>query len=267
MPKPFSILKIILMSGCMISFFISPAQDYYNDTKAKDKPVKEKSYTEKGFSISVSVGSAVPTKSFSSTNVKNSFWDFNSVDSVKLQGFAKTGIHFNITTSYLFPNGIGIMSMIGNNANSFDIHTFAATVGVPFTTVEGFHTREFLIGPYFSFAGGSNFTFEANTMIGIVTANYPTITQTVVDTTEAIKFNSGSSLGFSIGGTVKYGITRRISVSVNVSYLQAKIVYHGWTDTYTAPGYYPYVIEHPNDIATMPIGILKITGGFVFKFH
>jgi hypothetical protein len=159
------------------------------------------------------------------------------------------------------------MSMIGSNSNSFDIGTFSSTVGVPFTSAEGYHTMEYMIGPYVSFSVWPRFTIEANAMIGLVTANYPAIALTVVDTTETIVFNAGSGFGYSFGGAVQYSITNKIAVSINAAYTQAKIVYPGWTDTYTIPGYYPYVMQHTSDIANMSIGILKITAGIVFKFH
>lgn len=268
MIKPFSIVKAILVMGCVLSFFISSAQDYYESPQARGKLFKNEPYpSNKKFSIAISVGSATPLKSFSSTNVKNSFWDFHSVDSVKLQGFAKTGIHFNITASYLFSDGIGIMLMIGSNSNSFDINTFSSTVGIPFTTSEGYQTREYLIGPYISFSEWPKFTFEANAMVGLVTANYPAIALTIVDTTETIAFNSGKSFGYSFGGAVKYSITSKIEISINAAYTQTTMVYPGWTDTYTIPGYYPYVISHANDVANMPMGILKITAGVVFRLY
>ncbi|MGZ6414511.1 MAG: hypothetical protein ACXVDW_10055 [Bacteroidia bacterium] len=258
----------ILILSCMLSFFTSSAQDYYDGAHPRVKPIKDEQPSDtKGFSISVSLGAAVPSKSFSSTNIKNSFWDFNSADSVKLQGFAKTGVNFNITTSYIFSSGIGIMSMIGTSTNPFDISTFSTTVGVPFTSTDEYRTKEYLIGPCISFSQGPKFKFEANAMIGLVTANYPAVAYAVVDTTETIAFNPGKGFGYSLGGSVKYSITKKIAISINLAYTQAKITYPGWKDTYTAPGYYPYVIPHDNDKATMPIGILKITTGIVFRFR
>ena len=267
--RPIIVVKIILLAGCIFSFFISSAQDYYEGPQSRTKVFKNEptNSADHGFSIAVSIGAAVPSKSFSSTNVKNSFWDFNSVDSVKLQGFAKTGVNLNITASYLFSDGIGIMLMIGSSSNSFDINTFSSTVGVPFTTSDEYNSREYLIGPYISFTEWPKFRFEANAMIGLVTANYPAIALTVVDTTETIAFNAGKSFGYSFGGAVKYSINSKIDVSVNAAYTQATIVYPGWTDTYTIPGYYPYVISHTSDVANMPMGILKITAGVVFNLR
>lgn len=265
MTKPLNIIRIILVLGCILSFYISRAQDYYEKSPPPKviKPVP----IDKGFSIAVSVGSAVPFKSFSSTNVKNSFWDFYSNDSIKLQGFAKPGINLNITASYLFQGGIGIMMMFGSDTNPFDIGTFSSTVAEPFTSSQDFHTREYLIGPYISFSATPMLTLEANALIGLVTANYPSVAIAVVDTTETISFNAGKGFGYSVGGAAKYSLTKRIAVSVNVAYTQTKMVYSGWTDTYTAPGYDPYVIPHANDKTNMPMGILKITAGIVFKFH
>ncbi len=269
MINPFSPIKLILMLGCIFSFFTASAQDYYQGPQ----PPKNKSYKDdqpsiniSGFSIALSLGAAIPFKSFSSTNVKNSFWDFNSSDSTKLQGFAKPGTNINVTASYLFPNSMGIRLMIGSNSNPFDISTFTSTVGVPFTSTDAFHTREYLIGPYISFSQGPKLKFEADAMIGLVTANYPSVAFSIVDTTETFSFNAGKSFGYSFGGAVKYSITEQLDIAINASYTQASMTYPGWTDTFTAPGYYPYVRQHTSDITNMPMGILKITAGIVFNF-
>lgn len=268
MNKQFHLTKLILLVGFSMSFLISIAQDYYEIPQKRKEPVKkELASSNSGFSIAVSAGPAIPFKNFVSTNVKNSFWDFNSVDSVKLQGFAKSGIHFNLTASYLFPGGYGIMFMLGKNSNAFDITSFSKAVGVPFGTSESYSTQEYLIGPFISFSEWSKFEFEANAMIGLVTANYPMISQAIADTMKTIAFNAGRNFGFSLGGQAKYNITNKIGVSIGVSYTQSKMIYRGWTDTYTAPGYYPYTMLHSTDVANMSMGILKFTGGIVFKFQ
>lgn len=271
MPKQFGQIKLMLVLACLFLYLASSAQDYYEGPKAKT-PVKatttEPEPNEGGFNLSVSVGTAIPFKSFSSTNVKNSFWDFTSIDSVKLQGFAKLGVHFNLTASYMFPDGLGIQFMLGSNSNSFDINTFAKTVGVPFTSPDGlFRTREYLIGPFVSYSPWPKFTLEANAMLGIVTANYPIITVSFGDTTQTIEFNPGRSFGYSFGGALKYSINPKLDFSINSSYTQATIAYQGWTNTFTIPGYYPYIISHTTDIAKMPMGLLKINAGLTYKFR
>ncbi len=270
MIKQFGRVKLIVALACLLLHFASSAQDYYESPKKPAKSDKDETTTpdKGGFNLSISVGSASPYKSFSSTNVKNSFWDFTSIDSVKLQGFAKPGVHFDITASYLFPDGLGIMFMLGSNTNIFDINTFTSTVGVPFTSPDGvFRTREYLIGPFISFNPRPKFTIEANAMLGLVAANYPLITISVGDTTQTIAFNPGRSFGYSFGGAVKYSITSKIDLSINTSYTQANIAYPGWTNTFTIPGYYPYVISHTTDIVKMPMGLLKINAGITYKFR
>ena len=255
------------MLGYTLSFLRSTAQDYYEGPHPKqDKSIRNDS-PNKGFNISISAGTSVPFKSFSSVDVKNSFWDFTSNDSVKLQGFAKTGIHVNITASYLFANKVGLMALFGNNSNAFDIFTFSNKVGVPFITSDKYHIGEYMIGPYCSFPFSSKFTFEANAMIGLVTANYPALSITIVDTTETIAFNSGKCFGYGFGGLIKYNITGKIAVSVNAAYFQAKMTYPGWSQVFTLPGYYPVVIRHDNDETSMPMGMLQITAGITFRFH
>ena len=252
--------KSILLYGSLLTFFISHAQDYTRPTGSVPETI------DKRFSISASIGPAYAMQDFGSKNVKNSFWDFNSIDSVKLQGFAMTGFHFNINASYLLSENIGVMVLFGNSSNQFDLGGFSSTMGYPTTSVLGtFHTSEYMIGPCFSFSEWKRVKIDLNVLIGLATSTYPDLTLTVGrDTTESFVFNPGKSFAYSFGAAVRYSLTDDLDLLLGVSYTETKMSYPGMTVTFTIPGYYG-TLSRPTDVTSMTIGILRPTIGLVLK--
>ncbi len=280
--------RTLVVVVCLFAFYIATAQDYYVPPAKRSPATGEKGSTGTStgkFSFGLSAGPAFASKDFGSKNVKNSFWDFTSTDSVHLQGFAKTGFHFNITASYLISENFGITGMFGNNSNPFDLSTFATTVGPPFTSsFPQFQTSEYLIGAFFSTLVRDKIKFEANIMIGAVTTTYPTLdwtypvtypagygvpAGTVVATTQTYVFNPGASFAYSFGASFKYVLSEHFDLSLGIAYTGAEMHFRGWTDTYTytAPGYVfsSNPITHITDITQMSIGLLKPTLGIFVK--
>jgi hypothetical protein len=182
--------KVILLFVLVSAFFTLKAQDYV-------RPSDNNSGTgtalpgERKFTLGISLGAAIPSGNFASTNVKNSFWDFNSADSTHLQGFAKTGFHFNVTATYQFTDDFGLTLLLGNNSNPFDINAFSSAIGYPASSqTSNYSTAEYLIGPCFSLPISSKLKFRVSLLAGIVTSNYPTIDVTLNDsTTYEVTFN------------------------------------------------------------------------------
>lgn len=260
--------KAILLGAFIIAIYSVKAQDYvrpaeenYPSTRATPIPGNKK------FSLAINIGAAIPMQDFGSTNVKNSFWDFTSVDSTRLQGFAKTGFHFNITASYRLFNNWGITMLIGNNANAFDINTFSSTIGYPAgNSSTSYSTAEYLIGPYFSFPAGNKLFIKVSALAGLVTNSYPPVDITLNDTTSIeINFTAGRGFGYSLGAGIAYSVSSNVNVLLNIAYTGALIKYNGWTETVSFTGYYPFAISHANDVANMPTGIIKPTIGIEFK--
>lgn len=262
--------NLILTTLLVCSFFITNAQDYVRNAPGGSDmaPVS----ANKKFRLGVSIGPAIPMLDFGSTNVKGSFWDQTSVDSTHLQGFAKTGFHFDFYLSYLISDNFGLMLSVGGNSNSFDGITFSNTIGYSSAAVNGenFYTGEYLIGPfvYFPLDAQSKFSFSAYALIGLVSSNYPQISLAINDTiTAAIQFLQGrNSFGFSAGATLAYSLNEGTDVTFGIGYTQSKIIYPSWSETFTAPGYYPATVNHPIDQTYMRMGILRPTVGIAFKF-
>jgi len=252
----------------ILSFFKTSAQDYVRSVPV-DQPQMS---SDKKFRLGVSIGPAIPMLDFGSTNVKGSFWDQTSIDSTHLQGFAQTGFHFDVYASYLITDNFGLMAMIAGNSNSFNQATFSSTIGYTSNVVNGedFYTGEYLIGPYFYFPLGtqSKLSLSAFALVGFVSSNYPEVSLAINDTVNAaIQFlQGGNRFGFCFGGTLACSLSDNIDVTFNISYSQTKAVFPSWTETFTAPGYYPATLSHPTDQTSMPIGLLKPTIGIAFKF-
>jgi len=140
--------KILLLLVLLLSVGGLMSQEYVRPGEQPNAPVIH----ARRFSLGVSLGSAIPVRDFGSTNVRGAFWDGNSTDSTRLQGFAKAGFHFNVMASYLITDNIGIMCMFGSSYNAFDLNTFSSTIGFNTYSPAGtYNLQEYLIGPFFSY--------------------------------------------------------------------------------------------------------------------
>ncbi len=248
----------------------SKAQEYYLPTEKT--PNTPRQYNTGRFSFALSFGAAIPVSDFGSANVKGSFWDFNSPDSTRLQGFALTGFHFDFTLWYRINDFLGVEVFYGGNVNDVDINTFSNTVRyISTTTQPSYYTPEYLIGPYCYFQEGK-LTGKLSAMIGMVTNTYPPMNMAINDTTTlAISMNNGGSgFAYSFNAQLEYAISPRTSIYFNAGYTGATISYAGYTVTETAIGkfaIYRYILPdptHPNDITLMNTGIIRVSAGFVF---
>jgi outer membrane protein W len=264
--------KLLLITAFVFAILLVRAQDYIRPGSATHDyytgpDAGAPKTSSKKFSLGVSFGVAIPLQDFASTNVQNSFWDFHSPDSVRLQGFAKTGFHFNLTASYLITDNIGVMLSIGGSSNPFDVNAFSTTMGYPsYTSTESYYTSEYLIGPYFFLQLSSKFRLKLSAMIGLAANSYPTMDLAINDTTTYERdINGGSGLAFCFGAGVEYQINDNLSLLLNVAYTETKISYSGWIES-SSNGYYIQTWNHSTDVETMSTGLLKPTLGIDYKF-
>jgi len=271
--QPYAIISAGTLAVFPFSFLGAIAQgdqDYVRTT-----PSNNFTSGDKKFNINVSIGAAIPMGDFGSTNVSNSFWDFNSPDSVRLQGFAQPGLHFDLSLTYFISDYFGITAMVGGNSNEFDLNAFSATMRLPATaTTTSYYTGEYLIGPVFCFNMGSKWKINATILGGFAQNNYPQLTlafNDTVDYTRAIN-NGRFSFAFSVGAGISYSITDNLDLSFNMSYMGTTILYPNWIETLQInspnPAYYylPIITNHTNNQTSMETGILKPTIGITVKF-
>jgi hypothetical protein len=247
---------------------MAKAQDYARPTLEYADKTQEYEKHDRKFIIGISIGAAIPSGDFASTNVKNSFWDFHSIDSTHLQGFAQTGFHFNITAAYMFTDNFGMIILLGNSSNTFDINSFSAAIGgYPASNLSGsYSTSEYLIGACVSYPLAKNLNFKASALIGLVNSNYPSLNIALSDTeTYQRDINGGSGFAYNIMAGITYNITNSIGIAVNVAYTGTTVFYPSWTETATYTGYYPFSVSHNSDVLTMTMGLLKPTIGIEFR--
>jgi len=254
---------IILFTVLLFTGLSVHAQDYTRPiTDQMPVPVSQ----DKKISLSFSVGAAVPLRNFGSNKI-NGFWGNNANDSTTLQGFAKTGFHFEIAGSYLFSDEVGIRAVFGSSSNSFDETSFSSASGVINTTASGnYNVDEFLIGPYLSFSIGTKVRVNIGALIGIVNISYPDIYQTVNDTlSDEWGFKGGVNFGYSAFAEIEYSISSNIGILINASYTGSDITYNSWTWSGTSTNY-TYTYIGPTFQTNMQTGLLKISTGLVVKF-
>lgn len=250
------------------------AQDYVRPAGSSSSPTPTgptsapTSNENKKFIIDITMGPAIPLSDYARTNVKNCFWDFTSVDSTHLQGFAKTGFNFNITAAYLFSEYFGIKLTLSYSSNLFDVNTFSATIAHPAytSTQTNYHAAEYMIGPYMSMPLSSKLRLNASASIGLVSLGYPEIIVAVNDTvTDTFDFQGGSGFGYCLDAGLEYKISPGIGLLFNIAYSATTISYNGFQETLNTAGYYPYIVDHSTDTPYMTTSILKPTIGIVFK--
>lgn len=264
---------IILLILPVMFISVSRAQDYIRPNEDTAVNTQYTNKVQKLF-IGFSIGTAIPTKDFASHNVSGSFWDFNSTDSTRLQGFAKTGFHFDISATYLFTTSFGIIAQFSDNTNNFDLSSFSSVMGYPaFANTTLYRTKEYLAGPYFSYTATPKLNLDAALLVGLVHNSYPTLTLKLNDTLDYTREldNSKNVFGFCISAGMSYNLTTRVYLTINIAYTQATLLYPTWTETaqylstHPASYYYkPITFYHNTDETFMKAGIFKPTIGIEF---
>jgi len=225
-------------------------------------------------SIGFSIGTNAPHARYAQSDSVAVPFISNVNDMNNINGYAKNGFHFNIYSTYMITQQFGAMLSIGGNFNSFDILTlniqaydqyagnfFTSTPPPSFTISGSYYVGEYLIGPYFKFhIGPPNLSLELKVLLGVVTANYPTLTYsydymgTIATQTETVKVGNG--FGYNISGGYMYTILKGlIGLHLDVGYTGADINYPSYT---TSSNGISTAYDSPK---SMSLGILQFTLG------
>jgi hypothetical protein len=186
-------------------------------------------YTMKGqFNFGVDGGLSIPTGQYAGTV---------STSDNTLNGYAKIGSCYDVYAGVKFLPLIGAMVEYGANNNSFDIAKLNTSGTSTFTTSGGDKIAEYLIGPYFSIKL-ANIKLEAKLLGGLVSSNYPTITESTtfngVTSSVSNSFETGNDFGFCAGAKIKFMVAPIVGIGLGVDYLGSNVTFKGVTnsDTY-----------------------------------
>ncbi len=169
------------------------------------------------FTLGISVGAALPMSEFGTAKKDSAI---NSTSSIH-NGFAKTGIHFDVSATYLIAGPFGLEAILGGNLNSFDAATANSLYyphGGATITAPSYFIGQYMAGPALSFPAGA-LSVNVHAVVGLVTANYPTITETYSGGTTTSTGPSLSTFGYNAGLGVKFSFGGNVGLLLDVSYI------------------------------------------------
>jgi len=251
--KPKTMKKHILLLAAVCTAFMLKAGDLTVNGHGGGGDSK--------LTIGISVGAGIPMG-----DLGNKTRDTVAADSNKAHGFANTGFHFNASASYIFAGPLGVMVSIGGNMNSFDGPTYTSVNKYPSgesATGTSYYIGEYLVGPCLSL-GQSSLKINIHALVGLVTANAPTVTTTFSGGSVVSSQPSTSGFGYNFGAGIKYNFNEKMGLLVDLGYT-------GATETYTG---YTYVQNYGSSTLTttnnghkaiMNVGIFTATVGIAFN--
>jgi hypothetical protein len=192
-------------------------------------PVALISFTMKGqLNFGVDGGLSIPTGQYAGTV---------STSGNTLNGYAKIGSCYDAYVGFKFLPVIGAMVEYGANNNAFDVAKLNTSGTSTFTTSGGDKIAEYLVGPYFSISL-VNIKLEAKLLGGIVSTNYPTITESSsfngITSSVSNSFETGNDFGFCAGAKIKFMVAPIVGIGLGVDYLGSNVTFKGAlnSDTY-----------------------------------
>ena len=216
---------------------------------------------------------------------------YTANDTTKLNGFAKTGFHFNVYGQYRIAGPIGIKLSIGGTMNSYDAATFSSAyakiwaenpsnTGVPaptWTSSKNYYIGEYLIGPCLRLPAGAKLKIEAQVLVGLVTGSYPSLNSGTLSVsgpgysdsyTETYStVSSVSAFGYNFSAGFEYKVAPLIGLHLNAGYTGSSFSYANYTVAQTTSQTVFGVTstnsstQTYNVAKTMSMGILAITLG------
>ena len=267
---------------CIASILICASAFAQKDSARTGEPYLRNSATpaKQKFSISANIGAGIPMEDYGNTSQT----PFSNVDTTHIAGLATTGFHFNLNASYLFSKFFGPTIMIGGTLNTFDEAQWqalrsAAVPGITTSVSGSFYIGQYLIGPYASLPVSDKVQIEFKALFGILTANYPIISQTYPanyginipnfnygePTTQVKTIATSSDFGYYFGTGIKYMATNHIGISLNVGYTGSDVGYPNVTVTYDQSGSSIYT-KYSTHTRYMQLGIFQTTAGVSYNW-
>ncbi|MFI5149288.1 MAG: outer membrane beta-barrel protein [Bacteroidia bacterium] len=201
-------MKSTILSVCTLTCLLFASS---TSMKAGDEPKMV---------VGVSVGAGLPMGAYGSTA------KLAAGDTTHVNGFASMGFHFNVNAGYYFMDNVGAMLQIGGNMNGFNMAAYKTTYNVPSSstaTATSYYVGSYLVGPTLRFPIGDKLGFSARVLVGLMTVKSTkwTDTYTVLGTTYTTNdyYSSASTFGYNIGAGLKYNLTDKMGLGLNIDYL------------------------------------------------
>jgi hypothetical protein len=234
-------------------------------TQAGELNVTRGGGNDKKMVIGVSIGAAIPMGAYGSKNTDTTASVQN--DSTHVQnGYAKTGFHFDLTAGYLFNSSVGAMVFIGGNMNSWDATTYMSVNRTPSGetyTATSYYLGQYMVGPFVQFGQGQ-MKFTGRLLLGLVTANRPTITDTYTGGSSTQSGSGASGFGWQLAAGIQYNFNDNMGLTVNIGYTGATVNYTGYNASGTS-GSFTYNVTNTTLKQSMSVGLLTASVGLAFN--
>jgi hypothetical protein len=121
------------------------------------------------------------------------------------------------------------MAQYGINNNSYDVGKLNSS-SITVTTSGGDKITEYLIGPYLSIKL-ANIKIEAKLLGGLVSNNYPTLTESTnfggVSSSVINSFSNGNAFGYCAGAKIKFMVAPILGIGLGVDYVGSDVNFTG----------------------------------------
>lgn len=198
-------------------------------------------------------------------------------DTTKLNGYAKSGFHYDFYFTYKFWQHLGVTALVSGNENSYDINTINSQYialyppnTVIVTTGDNYSVTQYLIGPYISITPVDRLDIEIKALYGITTANYPGLDYIGGSEITLYTARASSTMGYNVGIGIKFMAEEvkeiGLALHLNVNYMGTNINY----PSYSITNYTPFDVfinsSTYNTPKTMTMNILQVTFGISVEF-
>lgn len=192
--------------------------------------------------ISISVGPAIPLEEIKDTQLDSTFL---------MDGFAKTGFHFNVAYTYNFANNFGITAAFFGNVFPVNINKYhqeyqrLITEKYPnFKDISFTHDNDkgswttggLLIGPNINFYLARHFYLEIRGLIGLGLGYTPEIHNTMTYEEYSFQYTQQAAhtetFAWNVGAGFNYRFDR-LFIRLNVDYLSSKLKFDNLNIQYT----------------------------------
>ncbi len=175
-----------------------------------------------GNEISVNAGVAVPTGNFA----KGEYSDEKS-------GFAKTGVHLNLSAVHYFNKNFGIGLLLGysqyqHNGTQSLADGYKEDSGTDSTTLysKGNNSSvSILAGPYYKIPVSKKLAVNLRAVGGYVNtqlSGFQIFYEDYLENSMTQKKSSGGGFGYQLGAGLTYSVTPKIAIKANADYFSSK---------------------------------------------
>jgi hypothetical protein len=203
--------------------------------------------------------------------------DYAKADTILGAGYAKIGVHFNLTAGVKFMPYLGAMLMAGGTFNGFNTTAYAkqdTQKYAPTYTSKPYYLGQYMVGPFLYFTDGESYDVTVRALGGLAMVTFPLLTATSSSPgwtqVKTIEKPSAKSFGYCVGVGVNFKVGSRIGILVNADYYGTKVSYTNEKTSSNVDFFLTGIKASSTAIDTQKvsqvIGVLNVSAGVSLNF-